>query len=68
LAFQKDLAGKDKIYNSQARDIKMEKKLIFGALSILSFASILFFPSDSNDWIWFAFLGIIFAIGWYKSK
>ncbi|MEX2017111.1 MAG: hypothetical protein WD876_01420 [Candidatus Pacearchaeota archaeon] len=46
----------------------MKKKIIFGVLAVLSFVSILFFPSDSNDWIWFAFLGLIFAIGWYKEK
>lgn len=46
----------------------MDKKLLFGTLSAVSFASILFMPADSSAWIYLLILGIIFAIGWYKAK
>ena len=42
----------------------MEKKTIFGVLSALFLIAILFTPSDSNVWVYFAILGIIFGIGW----
>jgi len=45
----------------------MEKKHIFGILSILSFVAILFMPPDSKAWIYFLVLGVIFGIGWFKS-
>jgi hypothetical protein len=46
----------------------MEKKMLFGGLSLISFLSILFMPADSSAWIYLLILGIIFAIGWYKLK
>ncbi len=46
----------------------MEKKMLFGGLSVLSFVSILFMPADSEFWKWLVFLGIIFGILWYFTK
>ena len=46
----------------------MEKKILFGILSIISLVSILFTPENSNAWIYLLVLGILFGIGWYKFK
>jgi len=46
----------------------MEKKMVFGILSIISFVSILFTLEGSSSWIYLLILGIIFVIGWYKFK
>ncbi len=45
----------------------MEKKELFGMLSLLSFIVILFLPPDSRTWIYFAVIGAIFAYGWIKN-
>ncbi|MBU1252222.1 MAG: hypothetical protein KJ905_00180 [Nanoarchaeota archaeon] len=42
----------------------MEKKTILGVLSASFLIAILFAPSDSNVWVYFAILGIIFGVGW----
>jgi len=42
----------------------MERKTLFGSLSILFFGMILFLPLDSKVWIYFMILGIIFGIAW----
>ena len=46
----------------------MNKKLLFGILSIIFFISILFTPADSDYWIYLLILGVIFGIAWYKFK
>jgi len=46
----------------------MERKTLFGYLAILFFAAILFTPTNSNIWIYFLILSIIFVIGWFKTK
>jgi len=45
----------------------MERKTVLGGLSLLFFISIFFTSTDSNLWIYFLILGIIFGIGWFKS-
>jgi len=45
----------------------MERKAIFGGLSLLSFAAILFAPADSELWVYFLIIGVIFGILWFKS-
>jgi len=40
----------------------MEKKMVFGILSIISFVSILFTLEGSSSWIYLLILGIIFGI------
>jgi len=47
---------------------KVDKKLLFGILSAISFISILFMPVGSDYWIYLLILGIIFGIIWYKGK
>jgi hypothetical protein len=56
------------IYNLQNIQIIMEKEMLFGGLSLICFASILFVPENSNSWIWLVILGLIFGILWYKFK
>jgi len=46
----------------------MERKDLFGVLSIISFALIGFTQSDSGMWIAFAVIGIVFGVGWFVSK
>jgi hypothetical protein len=46
----------------------MDKKLLFGILSIILFASILFLPSGSSAWIYLAIAGIALGIAWLRSK
>jgi len=45
----------------------MERKQVFGLLSIISLVAIFFMPPDSKAWIYFLILGLIFGIGWFKS-
>jgi len=47
---------------------KVNKKLLFGILSAISFISILFTPAGSDVWILLLILGVAFGIAWYKSK
>lgn len=46
----------------------MDKKPLFGALSAISFISILFMPSNSSAWIYFSILGVVFGLVGYKIK
>jgi hypothetical protein len=46
----------------------MEKKAIFGGLSLISFVLILFTPIDSKLWVYLLILGVVFGIGWFKFK
>jgi len=45
----------------------MDRKLVFGALALLSFAATLFSPADSKLWVYFLMVGIILGIFWFKS-
>jgi len=46
----------------------MDKKHVFAALSLVSFASILFMPSGSIAWIYMLLLGVVFGIIWFFMK
>ncbi|MFH1325705.1 MAG: hypothetical protein ABIH49_02975 [archaeon] len=46
----------------------MEKKNIAGLFSIISFAGVLFTPSDSNIWIIFLILGVLFGVVWFMGN
>ena len=46
----------------------MDKRNIFGGLSLLALAAVLFSPGDSSLWVWFLILGIIFGLIWLKMK
>jgi len=46
----------------------MEKKSTLGALAILFLIIILFTPKDSNLWVTFQILGMLFGIFWFFAK
>lgn len=45
----------------------MDAKDLIGVLAIVSFTAILFTPINSNIWIYFGILGVVFGIGWVKK-
>jgi hypothetical protein len=46
----------------------MDKKSALGFLAMLSLMIILFTPKDSNLWVTFLILGMLFGIFWFFTK
>jgi len=46
----------------------MESSGFFALFSLLAFLAVLFTPLDSNTWVWFFVLGIVFGILWWFKK